>query len=146
RRGVEAADALSVKRTPEMATPLFAAVATDTGWYRFASTKPDTYRCAARLMEAGANPAAIYNSLHERDTLGRVRLRGVILSRGETELEGRLAHMYVLKEDFAKTNSLPSDTEDVINLALAIGGTQVAVIFVEQQSGGFKVSFRSRSA
>src|SRR5262245_7080716 len=141
---VEAAEALGVRLTAEMATPLFAAVATDTGWFRFASTSPGTYRCAARLMEAGANPAAIYKSLYEQDTLGRVRLRGVILSRVETELAGRLAHTYVLKEDFAKTNSLPSDTEDVINSALAIGGTQVAVIFVEQQSGGFKISFRSR--
>jgi len=73
-----------------------------------------------------------------------MKLRGLILQRIETELGGRLAHTYVLKDDFTKTNSLPSDTEDIINLALAIGGTQFAVIFVEQQSGGFKISFRSR--
>jgi phosphoesterase RecJ-like protein len=143
---VEAAEALGVKLTREMATPLFAAIATDTGWFRFASASAGTYRVAEKLIDAGADPAAIYNSLYEQDTLGRARLRGVILSRIETELGGRLAHTYVLKEDFAKTNSLPSDTEDVINAALAIGGTQVAVIFVEQQSGGFKISFRSRCA
>ena len=34
----------------------------------------------------------------------------------------------------------------MINFALAIRGTQVAVIFVEQAAGGFKISFRSRSA
>src|SRR6478672_8976818 len=51
---VDAAEALGVQLTPEMATPLFAAVATDTGWFRFASTKPGTCRCAAKLMEAGA--------------------------------------------------------------------------------------------
>jgi len=141
----EAAEALGVTLTPAMATPLYAAVATDTGWFRFASTKPGTYRCAAKLMEAGANPAAIYNSLYEQDTLGRMKLRGLILTRIVTELGGRLAHTYVLKEDFANTGSLPSDTEDAINMALAIGGTQFAVIFVEQQSGGFKISFRSRS-
>jgi bifunctional oligoribonuclease and PAP phosphatase NrnA len=143
---VEAAEALGVRLTPEMAAPLFAAVATDTGWFRFASTSPGTYRCAAKLMEAGANPAAIYNALYEQDTLGRMKLRGLILQRIEKELGGRLAHTYVLKDDFAKTNSLPSDTEDIINLLLAIGGTQFAVIFVEQQSGGFKISFRSRSS
>lgn len=142
---VEAAAALGVKLTPEMAMPLFAAVATDTGWFRFSSTSAGTYRVAASLIEAGANPAAIYNALYEQDTLGRVRLRGLILSRVATELGGRLAHTHVLKEDFAATNSLPSDTEDVINAALAIGGTQVAVILVEQQAGGFKISFRSRT-
>jgi phosphoesterase RecJ-like protein len=143
---VEAAEALGVALTAEMAMPLFAAIATDTGWFRFPSTSSGTYRVAAKLLDAGANPAAIYNALYERDTLGRMKLRGLVLTRIEAELAGRLAHTYVLKEDFARTNALPSDTEDAINLALAIGGTQVAVIFVEQQSGGFKISFRSRSA
>jgi phosphoesterase RecJ-like protein len=142
---VEAAEVLGVKLTPQIATPLFAAVATDTGWFRFASASANTYRCAAKLIEAGADPAAIYNALYEQDTLGRMKLRGLILSRIATDLGGRLAHTYVLKEDFAKTGSLPSDTEDAINMALAIGGTQFAVIFVEQSSGGFKISFRSRS-
>ena len=45
-----------------------------------------------------------------------MKLRGVILARIETELDGRLAHTYVLKEDFEKTGALPSDTEDVINI------------------------------
>jgi len=143
---VEAAEALGVTLTPEMAMPLFAAVATDTGWFRFASASAGTYRIGAKLIEAGANPAAIYNALYEQDTIGRMKLRGVILARIEAELDGRFAHTYVLKEDFTKTNSLPSDTEDVVNYALAIRGTQFAAILVEQQSDGFKISFRSRCA
>ena len=142
---VEAAEALGVKLTPEIATPLFAAIATDTGWYRFGSASALTYRTAAKLIDAGANPAAIYRDLYEQDTLGRVKLRGVILARVATELGGRLAHTYVLKEDFQRTGALPSDTEDVINMALGIKGTEVAVIFVEQNGGAFKISFRSRS-
>jgi phosphoesterase RecJ-like protein len=142
---VEAAEALGVKLTREIATPLFAAIATDTGWFRFASASSGTYRIAEKLIDAGADPAAIYNALYEQDTLGRMKLRGIVLARIETDLGGRLAHTYVLKEDFEKVNALPSDTEDVVNSALAIGGTQVAVIFVEQNSGGFKISFRSRS-
>jgi bifunctional oligoribonuclease and PAP phosphatase NrnA len=143
---VEAAEALGVKLTPEMARPLFAAIATDTGWFRFGSATALTYRTAAKLIDAGASPAAIYRDLYEQDTLGRVRLRGLILSRVTTELGGRLVHTHVLKDDFAHTGSLPSDTEDVINMALAIAGSEVAVILVEQSKGGFKISFRSRSA
>jgi phosphoesterase RecJ-like protein len=142
---VDAAEALGVKLTPEIAMPLFAAVATDTGWFRFGSASAATYRTAAKLIDAGAQPAAIYRELYEQDTLGRVKLRGVILSRVTNELGGRLAYTHVLKEDFEQTGSLPSDTEDVINMALAIKGTEVAVIFVEQAGGTFKISFRSRS-
>jgi phosphoesterase RecJ-like protein len=143
---IEAADALGVSLTEEIATPLFAAIATDTGWYRFGSATAYTYKLAARLIEAGASPAKIFNQLYEQDTLGRVLLRGIILSRIQAELNGRLVHTHVLKEDFERTGALPSDTEDVINMALAIAGTEFAVIFVEQQTGGFKLSFRSRCA
>ncbi|MBC7856856.1 MAG: bifunctional oligoribonuclease/PAP phosphatase NrnA, partial [Pirellulaceae bacterium] len=143
---MEAAEHLGVQLTEKMATPLYAAIATDTGWYRFPSTTSQTYRFAAQLIDAGAKPAAIYNALYEQDTLGRMKLRGAILSRILVELEGRLAYTHVLLEDFEKTGSLPSDTEDAINMLLAIAGTQVAVIFVELPGKAFKISFRSRSS
>ncbi len=95
----DAAAALGVKITPEMAMPLFAAVATDTGWFRFNSTSPVTMRCAATLMEAGARPSEIYGQLYEQDTLGRLKLRGIILSRRERagrppDSHGRVARRF----------------------------------------------------
>ncbi len=142
---VEAAHHLGVKITPEIARPLFAAIATDTGWFRFGSTSELTMRYAGDLIEAGAKPAELYAALYEQDTLARLQLRGRILARTQTEMAGRLAHTAALRADFEETGALPSDTEDVINMTLAIAGTEVAVIFVEQQSGGFKLSFRSRT-
>lgn len=141
----EAAGQLGVKITPEIATPLYAAVATDTGWFRFASTTGETYRVAASLVDAGAKQDWIYNQLYEQDTLARLQLIGHILARAKAELNGRLIYTAVLREDFDATGAVPSDTEDVINMTLEVAGTQVAVILVEQPGGGFKISFRSRS-
>ena len=141
---VEAADHWGVKITPEMAMPLYAAIATDTGWFRFPSVSANTYRVTATLVESGAVPSQIYQDLYERQSVGRIRLAGVTLSRIETELDGRFAHTHILKEDFEKTGALPSDTEDLVNAALEIDGTEFAVIMIEQQTGGFKISFRSR--
>lgn len=130
--------------TRTMATALYAAIATDTGWFRFNSTTSDTYRVIGDLVDCGASPSSIYSDLYERDTLGRVRLRGRILSRIQVENNGLLAHTFVRKEDFVESGALASDTEDAINLALAIVGVKVAFIMIEQLKGGFKVSFRSR--
>jgi phosphoesterase RecJ-like protein len=141
---VQAADALSVPLTRSLSVPLFAAIATDTGWFRFGSVTAETYRVIARLIDAGVVPSEVYGDLYERDTLGRLRLRGLILSRTTAELDGALVHTYVRKEDFATMGAEPSDTEDAINLTLAVEGTQAAVIFVGQIRGGFKLSFRSR--
>lgn len=141
---VQAADALGVPLTRTMAVPLFAAIATDTGWFRFSSVTSETYRVIARLIDAGVVPSEVYGDLYERDTLGRIRLRGLILSRTISELNGALMHTYVQKEDFAAMGAEPNDTEDAINLTLAVKGAQAAVIFVGQIRGGFKLSFRSR--
>ncbi|KAA5544443.1 bifunctional oligoribonuclease/PAP phosphatase NrnA [Roseiconus nitratireducens] len=141
---VQAADALGVPLARQMASALFAAIATDTGWFRFGSVTAETYRIVARLVDAGVVPAEVYGDLYERDTLGRLKLRGLILSRTESELDGALVHTYVEKSDFEKVGAEPSDTEDAINLTLAVENTKAAVIFVGQLRGGFKLSFRSR--
>ena len=141
----DAARQLGVALTPEIATPLFAALATDTGWFRFGSTTGGTFRCGGDLLDAGALPSTIYKQLYEQDTLARLHLIGRVLTRAQTELNGRLIYTSVAQDDFSSTNALPSDTEDVINMTLQVGGTEVALIFVELAKGGVKVSFRSRS-
>lgn len=140
----QAAEHLGVAITAEMATQLFAALVTDTGWLHFSSTTSDSYRLAARLVDAGAVPEKIYAELNEKESLERLVLIGLVLSRVETELDGRLIHTVIELKDFQKAGALPTDSEDVINMTLAVDGTQVALIFVEQPDGGFKISFRSR--
>ena len=144
RMCVDAAECLGVQLTPAISIPLFAAIATDTGWFRFNSVKEITYETAAKLLAGGAIPADIYRDLYERETAGRVRLRGTVLARIQTELDGKLAHTFLLPDDYDKTGAQPTDTEDLINLALEIDGTVFAVIIVGQESGGYKMSFRSR--
>ena len=136
---------LNVTPTVEMADSLFCAIATDTGWYRFPNTDSRTMRTAAWLIEQGAQPHRLYQQLYERSSLARLKLHGRVLERIEVECDGRLAHTYVLRADFAESGAHPSDTEDLVNECLTVDGTECAVIIVEQQSRQAKVSFRSRS-
>ena len=66
--------------TREVATGLLTAIAMDTGWFRHTNTRPGTLRAAAELIESGAEIAAIYRDLFERNTLGRLQLMGETLS------------------------------------------------------------------
>ncbi len=140
----EAAEHLGATITPPIATLLFAALATDTGWFRFASTSGATYRLAGRLADAGAVPDRMYRELYEQESLARLQLLGRTMARAQSELGGRLISTWITLEDFAACGAIPSDSEDLINMTLSVSGTKVAVILVEQGSGGFKVSFRSR--
>jgi phosphoesterase RecJ-like protein len=141
---IDAADQLGVPVGREIAVPAFAALTTDTGWFRFSSTKADTLRLAARLVEAGAKPDQLYKELYENDSHARLQLIGRALVHSQSELSGRLIYTWLDQADFNASGALPSDSEDIINLTLSVIGTQVAVILVEQPKGGFKISFRSR--
>jgi bifunctional oligoribonuclease and PAP phosphatase NrnA len=142
---LQAIDALGVELTPAMAMPLFAAIATDTGWFRFASVNEATLSAAARLVAAGARPSAVFSALYEQNTLGRLRLQGRILSNVKSHLDGRLLSAAITQDDLRAAGAEPTDTEDVINRILAVSGVEVAVLFLELGPLETKVSLRSRS-
>jgi phosphoesterase RecJ-like protein len=141
---LELAMALEVKVTPEMATPLFAAIATDTGWFRFSSVTEKTFIALGQLVAAGASPVGVFSSLYEQHRIGRLLLRGRILQKVRAEVEGRLLWTEVTLDDFQESGAERADTEDVINLLLTIAGSEVAAMFVEQDSSSTKISLRSR--
>ena len=140
----EAARHLGIALTPDMATALFTAIATDTGWFRFSSVTDQTFTVIAELVRAGAVPHVIYNRLYEQGSAGKTRLAGRTLAKVELHRDGKLAFTSIMLDDFAQAGAIFSDSEDLINKTLAIGGTEMALIVVEQPGGGFKISFRSR--
>jgi phosphoesterase RecJ-like protein len=141
---VQAADALGVPITTDIAQPAFAALSTDTGWFRFSSVTPETFRTAARLTESGAQPDALYRELYEQESLGRIRLIGRTLSKTETYLEGQLMVTWIFLDDFDAAGARSSDSEDIVNMLLQVRGSKMAVLISELKDKTFKVSFRSR--
>ena len=138
-------EALGYPLTGDMLVPLFCAIATDTGWFRFSSTTGGTMRSVGQLIDLGAQPAVIYQLLYEQFSLARIHLAGCVLGRVKLEYEGRLGYTWVGQQDFAKTGAQPVDTEDLVNECLKIVGTHCAFIAVEQRNKRIKFSFRSRT-
>ncbi|MBI5757524.1 MAG: bifunctional oligoribonuclease/PAP phosphatase NrnA [Planctomycetales bacterium] len=141
----QAAVALGIPITPQIARALYCAIATDTGWFRFPSTTGETMRTIGRLMESGAEPWSLYQSLYEQNSMGRMKLCSRVLSRIKLDCGGRLASTFVRWDDYAETASEPADTEDLVNECLTIVGTVAAFIAIEQSNRNIKVSFRSRT-
>ncbi|MFO0422473.1 MAG: DHH family phosphoesterase [Planctomycetia bacterium] len=136
---------LKVPLVERIATPLYAGLSTDTGGFRFPSTSGESFRVAARLVDAGASPPAIYRELFEQDSIARLHLVGRTLAGARVSHEGRIITSTVRQSDITEVNALPADTEDLVNLTLAVKGTELAVILIEQPDGRVKTSFRSRS-
>jgi phosphoesterase RecJ-like protein len=143
---MEAIRSLDILLTAEMAAPLFAAIATDTGWFRFASVTGTTFAAAAKLVAAGARPHEVFAALYEQNSLARLHLQGRILTNVKSHLGGRLLTTAITQADLKAAGAEPTDTEDVINRLLGVAGVEVAVLFLELGPQETKVSLRSRSA
>lgn len=140
----EAIQALGVPFTKEIAEPLFAAISSDTGWFRFQSTNAGTLRRAAALIEAGVKVDEMYRLVNEQDSYGRYKLLGACASNAVRFLDGKGVFMRLSQQDFADANADSPDSEDLVNTPLSVAGTEVAVIAIEQKDGSVKASFRSR--
>ena len=138
-------EAMGVNPGADAATALFAAIATDTGWFRFAAVSAETMRIAGRLIEFGASPPAIFRELYEQGTLAKMHLVGRALSRMQLDCDGELAYTTIQWSEFAESGAVSADTEDLVNECLKVSGTKGAFIVIEQQNHQVKVSFRSRT-
>jgi bifunctional oligoribonuclease and PAP phosphatase NrnA len=140
----EAITALGMQPSVAAAHCLFVALAMDTGWFRHNNTTQATFQLAGLLEHSGANPTAAYEKLFEQNTLGRLKLSGLVLNRLTTAHGGRTAYTEIHGDDYAATGAVPQDSEDLINYTRSLAGVEVGLFFMEQPRGGVKVSFRSR--
>jgi len=137
--------ALGVPVTPRLATCLFVAVATDTGWFRYPNTRPHTLRVAAELMDRGAKTDKIYAAVHERVRWQRMALMKCALETLRSECDGRLAHFCVTQQMMRETGATDEDTDNFSNIPRALGDVQLILFFRELEDGQVKVSLRSKA-
>lgn len=142
---LELCEAMGHSPTGMQAVALFAAIATDTGWFRHSNTDARTLQAAARLVECGVEPHRLFRELYERSSLSRLKLHSIALARASLEFDGRIAYTFVFRKDFDETGAHPSDTEELVNRVLTIDGVEAAFILVQQLDQRVKVSFRSRT-
>jgi phosphoesterase RecJ-like protein len=134
-----------VTMTPAIATALFVAIASDTGWFQFSNTRPFTLRLAATLMEAGVDTDRLYQNLYHNERAERVAIQTRAMQSLELLAGGKLAVMTIRKKDFTDTHAGVPDTENIINVPLMIRTVEVSILITEPiDSGPVRVSLRSK--
>ncbi len=128
-----------------IATALFVAIASDTGWFQFSNTRPATLRLAADLMEAGVDTDSMYQHLYQNENPERVALQTRTQDSLELLEDGRLAVMRVRRTDFDQTGAKSEDTENLINIPLQIRTVEVSILMIEPPDDApIRVSLRSK--
>ena len=129
----------------EIADCLYTGIMTDTGGFRFRSTSATTHRITAKLIENGADPAQITSSTWDTNTVSRLHLLALILGRIEVVKDGKVAILWLKRDELKQYGFQKGDTEGFVNYGLSIMGTQVSAFFMEDLYEDFvKISFRSK--
>lgn len=144
----QAFNKLKVPMSANAAQALFAAICTDSGWFRFPSVTAQTYTAIASLVKAGASPSALYAELFEKFPFARLKMQGVYMDNAKQYYDGKVIVTYATLDDFNRFNAKSSDLEGVVNQFMTIAGTKVVVMLSEQISAQgrqyVKANFRSK--
>lgn len=127
-----------------IARALYTGLITDTGNFRFNSTKPETFEIGAELLRFGIQPNEIYSHVFEQGSLNTLKLLGLLLERMTSECNGAFNWTYLSQEDFQNTSTQTSDTEGYVDYTLKLAGAQMGVLFYETPEGDTKVSLRAK--
>jgi phosphoesterase RecJ-like protein len=129
--------------TPEVAQALYAAILTDTGSFRYPRVNAGTHRIVAHLIEAGADPVAIYSNVYERWSAGRIHLLGEMLARLVLNGSGTVASVAITRDMLERTGTSEEDTDNFTSYLMSLSGVRAGLLFLEMPEG-VKISFRSR--
>lgn len=130
--------------TPDLADALYTGINTDTGGLSHNSSRPETYRIIADLLDAGLNKAWIHERIYQMNNLSRLRLIGnTLLNRLKVDPLYPVAVMPVMKKDLEKYNYKDGDLEGLVNIPLSVHQVLVSIQVTERKER-VKLSFRSK--
>ncbi len=126
------------------AYPIYAAIMTDTGSFRFERTTPELHYIAADLIRHGVIPGEVFDKIYDQSKFSKIRLLGAALDSMQLYgVDKKIAYMVLYQETFEKLDAVESDTENFVNYNLSVEDVVIGLLFIELKEG-FKVSFRSK--
>ncbi|MGH8935353.1 MAG: DHH family phosphoesterase [Acidimicrobiia bacterium] len=130
----------------EVATCLLTGLVTDTGRFQYSNATPEALRVAAALVEAGARPEVIGQSVYERVPFGFLHVEAAVLERSVLEPELAFVWSVLRIADLERAGIGLEETESLIDALRVAREAQVAGLVKELSGGEVKVSLRSRGA
>jgi phosphoesterase RecJ-like protein len=134
----------SDKINQDVATCLYTGIMTDTGSFRFPSTKASVHLAVARLKETGFEHWKVHENIYDSFLENRLKFIGhALLNRMEVFYEYNTTLMYIPKGDLLRFGIKTGDTEGLVNHLLSIEGIRFGALVIDRDEER-KWSFRSK--
>jgi len=134
---------IGAELTREIAEPLYVAILTDTGGFKFSNTSPRCHAVAAQLLAAGLEPEAIYRRVYASVPVGKLRLLQEALATLDVDPAIGLAWIATDAGAMERHGVKGEDLDGIVEHPRSIAGTRLALFFRDLGHGKVKVSFRS---
>ncbi len=128
-----------------LAEILFFGIMTDTGFFRFLSSKDASVLVlVSHLLEAGADPRKTYDMINSGKPYSTRKLLGILLGRAETYLEGKLILTYETMEDTRKFGQEGRDSDLLYSALLSVKDVEAVAFLRQETENTCTAGFRSR--
>ena len=135
-------DYWGLKINPTTASLLLTGIITDTIGFRTSNLTPKSLKIAAELMEKGANLPELYEQALTNKTSDQLVYWGYALKK--MERKGRMCWTSLTLDDRKDARYNGNDDADLNTILSSNTDCDVSVLFVEQNNGHVKVSWRSK--
>lgn len=130
--------------TPDIANALYTGINTDTGGLSHNSSRPETYRVIAHLLELGLDKEYVHENLYQRNRLSRLRLIGnALLNKLAVLPDYPVALIPITRQELEMYDYKEGDLEGLVNIPLSVENVCVSVQ-ITQRKERVKLSFRSK--
>lgn len=134
---------LGLPLTGDLGEALYLAISTDTGFFTYSNTGPETLRIAAEIIQAGFDLDRFNRLVQRQSSLNTIHLHGLAMSGASLSLQGRVGVIRVDREMLRKTGTTLEDCEGLINHVRGIKNVMVALCLREEAEQEIAFSLRS---
>jgi len=134
---------LGAKLTPIIAGALFAAVATDTGCFKYANTNVGAHAAAIELTEAGADTEGITRKMFETKSRSEMEMWRMVLDSIKYYCDGKIAVATVTLKMREKAGFFNDDLGELASIPRQIEGVECGITLKQLSRGVYKISLRT---
>lgn len=136
-------DLFNMTPSREAANALFAAIASDTGWFAFNNTTAAELDAASRLVRAGACPSAIHRRIYGNTPLKELTLIGEVMAAARAECQGHFIWSCIRHAQMTEKHISYAELDGMVDKLKFVRHAEIVALIIEQKPGVWKVSLRS---
>ncbi len=135
--------ACDVEIDDEMAEKLYAAIAFDTGCFRYSNTTAHTHEVTAELLKHSFDAPSVVRKMFDVVPLRQLKMERAALDALHTYHGGAVVLLPISRKMLEDNDALDEDVSGMVTLIRRIEGAVVCATLKETKEGDVKVSLRS---